>query len=102
MAKPACFFTTCKYNTKEAMLNELDILSKLKIVSSNTNLSVGNIEVGKSSDEEKILDTINTDITNMSNKIMDFSANNNQSAEEKISYTLGGSKDANDGFYRKL
>ena len=33
---------------------------------------------------------------------MDFSANNNQSAEEKISYTLGGSKDANDGFYRKL
>ncbi|EAK1052234.1 type VI secretion system membrane subunit TssM, partial [Campylobacter coli] len=138
-----------RYNTKEAMLNELNILSKkenplyslLKIVSSNTNLndavlltqaynlglnageirsnfigvsnaftqyhklvnkntllSVGNIEVGKGTDDEKILDILNTSITNMSNKIIDFSSNNNQSAEEKISYALGGNKDANDPF----
>ncbi len=138
-----------KYNTKEAMLNELDILSKrenplyslLKIVSSNTNLndavlltqaynlglnageiksnfigvsnaftqyhklvnkntllSVGNIEVGKGTDDEKILDILNTNITNLSNKIIDFSSNNNQSAEEKIAYALGGNKDANDPF----
>ncbi|HED6035058.1 TPA: type VI secretion system membrane subunit TssM, partial [Campylobacter jejuni] len=138
-----------RYNTKEAMLNELNILSKkenplyslLKIVSSNTNLndavlltqaynlglnageirsnfigvsnaftqyhklvnkntllSVGNIEVGKGTDDEKILDILNTNITNMSNKIIDFSSNNNQSAEEKISYALGGNKDANDPF----
>lgn len=138
-----------RYNTKEAMLNELDILSKkenplyslLKIVSSNTNLndailltqaynlglnageiksnftnitnifspyhkltnanailSVGNIEVGKNSNEEKILDTLNTNISNISNKIIDFNSNNNQSAEEKISYALGGNKDANDAF----
>ncbi|EAH9112079.1 type VI secretion system membrane subunit TssM, partial [Campylobacter jejuni] len=61
-------------------------------------LSVGNIEVGKGTDDEKILDILNTNITNMSNKIIDFSSNNNQSAEEKISYALGGNKDANDPF----
>lgn len=138
-----------KHNTKEAMLNELEILSKkenplyalLKIVSSNTNLndavlltqaynlglnaaeiksnfinitnafmpyhklvnkdallSVGGIEVGKSSDEEKILDTISADLMNLVNKITDFSTNNNQSVEEKISYALGGSKNSNDVF----
>lgn len=138
-----------KYNTKDGMLNELDILSKkenplyslLKIVSSNTNLndavlltqaynlglnageiksnfigvsnvfiqyhklvnkntllSVGNIEVGKNTDDEKILDVINTNITNVSNKIVDFSSNNGQSAEEKIAYALGNNKDANDPF----
>lgn len=138
-----------KYNTKESMLNELDILSKkenplyslLKIVSSNTNLndaalltqaynlglnageiksnfisisnsfmqyhklvdnnsllSVGNIEVGKSSDNEKILDIINANVANVANKITDFNSNNNQSAEEKISYALGNNKDSNDPF----
>ncbi|WP_348518134.1 type VI secretion system membrane subunit TssM [Campylobacter sp. CCS1377] len=138
-----------EYNTKEAMLNELDILSKqenplyalLKIISSNTNLNdailltqaynlglnaaeikanfanvtnifsayhklvnkdaflnVANIEVGKNSNEEKILATINMDISNLSNKIIDFNANNNQSIEEKIAYALGNNKDTNDAF----
>lgn len=54
-----------------------------KLVNKNTLLSVGNIEVGKGTDDEKILDILNTNITNMSNKIIDFSSNNNQSAEEK-------------------
>lgn len=138
-----------KHNTKEAMLNELEILSKkenplytlLEIISSNTNLndatlltqaynlglnaaeiksnfinitnvfmpyhklvnkdtllSVGNINIGKGSDEEKILDTINVELANLANKITDFTTNNNQSAEEKISYALGTNKDANDAF----
>ncbi|MGH2327456.1 type VI secretion system membrane subunit TssM [Campylobacter taeniopygiae] len=138
-----------RYNTKEAMLNELDILSKkenplyslLKIVSSNTNLNdaalltqaynlglnageiksnfisisnsfmqyhklvdnnsllnVGNIEVGKSTDDEKILDVINTNITNISNKIIDFNSNNSQNVENKIAYALGNNKDTNDPF----
>ncbi|HEC1887077.1 TPA: type VI secretion system membrane subunit TssM, partial [Campylobacter jejuni] len=69
-----------------------------KLVNKNTLLSVGNIEVGKGTDDEKILDILNTNITNISNKIIDFSSNNNQSAEEKISYALGGNKDANDPF----
>lgn len=138
-----------KYNTKEAMLNELDILSKkenplhtlINIISTNTNLndailltqgynlglnaaeikanfinlsnvfapyhklvakdsliSVGNLEVGKNSDNESFLNTINTDIANIMNKIIDFSTNNTQSAEDKIAYALAQNKDTNDAF----
>lgn len=138
-----------RYNTKEAMLNELDILSKeenplyalIRVVSINTNLndaallseaynlglnageiktnlisitnaftpyhklankdillSVGGLEVGKSSDSEKILNTISTGISNIANKIVDFSMNHTQSAEEKIPYALGANKDTNDAF----
>ncbi|TKX32757.1 type VI secretion system membrane subunit TssM [Campylobacter aviculae] len=138
-----------QYKTKEAMLNELNILSKkdnplyslIRIISLNTNLndaalltqaynlglnaaeiksnftnitnkfmpyhklanknsilSVGNIELGKNSNEEQILDNLSINTNNLVNKIIDFSSNNNQSIGEKISYSLGENKDTNDAF----
>lgn len=137
------------YKSKEAMLNQLDILAKaenpiqslINIVSKNTNindafllseayklgLNAGEIKanftnisntfapyhrianqdsllksgasvVGVKFDNENIMEVLSKDIADIKNKIVSFTTNSNLSIEDRISYALGNSKEADDPF----
>lgn len=69
------------------------------IAKENSFLMTGAAAVGiNSSDNEKIMETINANISNMQNKIVNFSADNMQNTEEKIAYSLGKIKEVDDPF----
>lgn len=139
-----------RYNSKEATLNQLGVLSKvdnplstlIKIITTNTNLNdafllkeayntglnaneikmhfgqitnafspyhklikqdsllnSGALAVGLNAESDtKIMENISLDIKNMHTKIIEFSTNNTQSIDNKISYALHRGQEQDDPF----
>ncbi|PZT47287.1 hypothetical protein B6S12_09875 [Helicobacter valdiviensis] len=69
-----------------------------KIANENSLLKSGATAVGLNSSNENIMQILSKDIIEIKNKIINFTANTNLSAEEKISYALGKTKEVDDPF----
>lgn len=72
-----------------------------KLVPQNNLINIGNSSPNSNSQNEnelKILELLSADLSKIHTKITEFTNTNLQSAEEKIIYALGKSKDTNDAF----
>ena len=70
-----------------------------KIAQQDSLLSAGASAVGLNiNNDEKIMETISADVKNIQSKIIDFSTNNTQSVDSKITYALNGKKEQDDPF----